>query len=60
LSFGALSRRKQREYSTAVGDAVTPLRIGEADNAWQAKADSIRKLNCAKREQMLDKVPVDA
>jgi len=44
----------EKEFGKGKSKITVPFK------AWQVKADSIRKLNRAKKEQVPDKAPVDA
>ena len=47
-------RTYEKEYSKGKSKITVPLK------AWQVKADSIRKLNRARKDQVPDSAPLDA
>lgn len=49
-----MSRTYRKELGKAKNKATVPLKT------WQVKADSIRKLNGTKKDQVLDTAPLGA
>lgn len=57
-----LSRTYEKEFGKGKSKITVPAPYASSGpfKAWQMKADSIRKLNRAKKEQMPDRAPVDS